>query len=70
MKRKKTWGRILAFLATVLIGLTSLPNIIYASGTEDDPYIIGMDQTFTPFTFIDVDGEPAGIEIDIVNAVA
>lgn len=70
MKRKKTWGRILAFLATVLIGLTSLPNVIYASGTEDDPYIIGMDQTFTPFTFIDVDGEPAGIEIDIVDAVA
>lgn len=70
MNMEKTWKKILAFVATVLIGWLTIPSGILASETNDDPYIIGMDQTFTPFTFIDVDGEPAGIEIDIVDAIA
>lgn len=70
MNKNKTWKKILAFVAMVSIGWLATANPILASDTNDDPYIIGMDQTFTPFTFIDVDGEPAGIEIDLVKAIA
>lgn len=69
-KHGKDLEKNLVFVATVLIRWLTIPNAIIASETNDDPYIIGMDQTFTPFTFIDVDGEPAGIEIDIVDAIA
>ena len=70
MNPKKNWKKYLVLVVTLLFGVSIAAQSVIASGTEEDPYIIGMDQTFTPFTFIDVDGEPAGIEVDIVEAVA
>lgn len=70
MNPKKNWKKYLVLVVTLLFGVSIAAPSVIASGTEEDPYIIGMDQTFTPFTFIDVDGEPAGIEVDIVEAVA
>lgn len=52
------------------MGLTNISNTVYASGTEGDLYIIGMNQTSTIFMFIEVGGEPAGIEINMVDATA
>ena len=71
MRRNKFWKSILAIFTMLLIGTSILPTLrVDASEEQDEPFIIGMDQTFTPFTFIDLDGEPAGIEVDIVTAVA
>ena len=52
------------------MGLTNISNIVYASGTEGDLYIIGMNQISTIFMFIEVGVEPAGIEINMVDATA
>lgn len=60
---------------SLLIGFTTLnPTLIKAdaagSGTADDPYIIGIDQTMAPFTFLDDDGNESGFEIEIFEAIA
>lgn len=71
MKLKRTWSSIITLVVTLLIGMSILPlQSVEASEEQEETYIIGMDQTFTPFTFIDLDGEPTGIEIDIVKAIA
>lgn len=55
------------FLGTTVLGE---PNRVKAAEAEDETYIIGMDQTMAPFTFLDDDGEPAGLELEIFEAIA
>lgn len=54
------------FLGTTVLGE---PNRVKAAEAEDETYIIGMDQTMAPFTFLDDDREPAGLELEIFEAI-
>lgn len=65
--RKKFVG----LLGTILILFVTLlgAHNVHAEETNKT-YIIGMDQTMAPFTYLDEDGNPAGMEIEIFEAIA
>lgn len=56
----------------MFLGLTVFgqPESVQATESSGETYIIGMDQTMAPFTFLDDDGEPAGLELEIFEAIA
>ena len=62
----------IGLLSTLLLGLSVLfgPLNAYAEDESDKTYLIGMDQTMAPFTYLDEDGDPSGMEIDIFEAIA
>lgn len=69
----KAIKKYVGILTALLIGFVTLvnPQLVEAgSGTEDDPFIIGMDQAMAPFTFLDDNGEPAGLEIEMFEIIA
>ena len=61
-----------SLVVAMLLGLNvfSQPESIQATETQGETYIIGMDQTMAPFTFLDDNGEPAGLELEIFEAIA
>ena len=56
----------------MLLSLTAFgqPELVHATETQGESYIIGMDQTMAPFTFLDDDGKPSGLELEIFEAIA
>ena len=82
VKKTKKWRLLFIFtlivktffslVVTILLGLTAFgqPESVHATETQGETYTIGMDQTMAPFTFLDDDGEPAGLELEIFEAIA
>lgn len=60
------------FLATILIVTAVMGGLSFVMPTvqaqEDETYVIATDATFAPFSFVDVDGELSGIDIDVFKA--
>lgn len=60
------------FLATILIVTAVIGGLSFVMPTvqaqEDETYVIATDATFAPFSFVDVDGELSGIDIDVFKA--
>lgn len=56
----------------MFLGLTVFgqPESVEATESSGETNIIGMDQTMAPFTFLDDDGEPAGLGLEIFEAIA
>jgi polar amino acid transport system substrate-binding protein len=63
---------IVRVVGAFFIGLSVFlsPISTEASEAQEEPYIIGMDQSMAPFTFLDDDGEPAGLEIEMFETIA
>lgn len=61
---------IVGILLVSFIGLSKLNVAQASSGTDEDPFIIGMDQAMAPFTFLDDNGDPAGLEIEMFEIIA
>jgi len=59
----------------VLLNLVNacLVMLLFASGSavaEDVVYVDGIDAAFPPFSFIDVSGNPAGFDVEVVQWIA
>jgi len=62
-----TWQRVLGCsLALIVGGAPSAP----AEPGEDDRILVGIDYSFPPVQWIDEHGEPRGMEVDLLRAVA
>ncbi len=67
----KAKNNVLAFVGTFLIALLTILGVTNVQAQESDKtYIIGMDQTMAPFTYLDESGDPSGMEIEIFEAIA
>ena len=62
----------MSLMLTLMIGFTTIgqADVVQANEADGKTYVIGMDQTMAPFTFLDDDGEPAGLELEIFDAIA
>lgn len=62
----------LSLVLSLILGLTVSfqPETVHATETQGETYTIGMDQTMAPFTFLDDNGDPAGLELEIFDAIA
>lgn len=66
--RKYIKKLIIVLMIIAAVGITK-PTMA-SNEVKGKTYIIGMDQTMAPFTYLDEDGNPAGMEVEIFEAVA
>ena len=69
---KKLLNKTLLIFGIFIVGLAGVQlfNRVEANEESEQHYIIGMDQTMAPFTFLDDNGNPAGLELEIFDAIA
>jgi His/Glu/Gln/Arg/opine family amino acid ABC transporter permease subunit len=64
--------RLQALLGLILMGVIAVVygGMPVAHAEPKDKYVIGTDTTFAPFEFKDSDGNLAGIDMDLIQAIA
>ncbi|MBN1431153.1 MAG: transporter substrate-binding domain-containing protein [Methanomicrobiaceae archaeon] len=62
--------RLFVLLVILILSLSTLVSPSYASHVEDHVLIVGADEYFPPYEYIDYNGMPTGFNVDIINAIA
>jgi len=67
--RSQAWGTA-RWLLTLLLCLTVGSGAFAEEGDSDDLIIVGGDRNYPPYEFINRDGQPAGFNVELTQAIA